>query len=103
MYKKKKKNKIKRNKIFKIIFKLLIVFYLILISTKFTSTILSNFKKETELTNLKNELSNKINENQKIQHQLNVGITDDYALARARNELNFVDPLERIFFDVTVE
>ena len=96
------KSKLKRNKFFKIVFKLAIIAYFIFISIKFGSAIMLNFKKEDELKTLQNNLNHTLEENKKIQNQINSGITDDYAFERARNELNLVDPLEIVFFDVSV-
>lgn len=99
----KEKNKLRQKKILKLLFKFLIAAYFTFIAIKFYSTIMINFNKETELKNLQNDLNKLKNENQQLQNQIDLGITDDYAFSRARSELNFVDPLERVFVNIPIE
>ena len=60
-------------------------------------------KKQRELNLLKEKLTIQTKQNELLQRQLNFGITDEYIAKVAREKLNLLSPLERVFIDVTKE
>ena len=60
-------------------------------------------KKHRELNVLKEKVSIQTKQNELLQRQLDFGITDEYIAKVAREKLNLLSPLERVFVDVAKE
>ena len=79
-----------------VIFAMWLVFSLVGIQTNIS-------KKSHELNALKEKVKNQTQKNELLQQQLDFGITDEYIARVAREKLNLLFPLERIFIDVAKE
>ena len=91
----------KKNK--KLILRLLFAVFATWLVLNLVSVQTSISKKQRELNLLKEKLTIQTKQNELLQRQLNFGITDEYIAKVAREKLNLLSPLERVFIDVTKE
>ncbi len=97
------KNSSKQKKILKFFLKLFVLSYLTLLSFQTCCHVLNNLKKEKELNSLKQDLNNKVFDNEKLKQQIKAGFSDELVRQKARDELNMVGPYERVFLEVATE
>ncbi len=80
---------------------ILMFLYFIIISIKLSIIIYDNFKKNETLKTLITKLNDEISLNNKLQSQIQLGLTDEFVSEKARNELNMTVPFERVFFNTS--
>ena len=97
------KFKTNRKKFKKLIFRLLFVVFAIWLVFNLVGVQTSISKKSQELNALKEKVKTQAQKNELLQRQLDFGITDEYIAKVAREKLNLLFPLERVFIDVTKE
>lgn len=98
---KRKKSNFKKNIFIKKILKLIIIVFFLLVSIKIYLTFIKNLKSEEELQNLNKKLSEIIAENNQLEQQINIGLTDEFVEKKARYNLGMIAPGERVFFNIT--
>lgn len=95
--------KTNRKKFKKLVFRLLFVVFAMWLVFNLVGVQTSISKKSHELDALREKVKAQAKKNEMIQQQLDFGITDEYIAKVAREKLNLVSPLERVFIDVAKE
>ena len=97
------KFKARGKKFRKLIFRFLLVAFAVWLVFNLVGVQTSISKKSHELNALKEKVKIQSQKNELLQRQLDFGITDEYIAKVAREKLNLVFPLERVFIDVAKE
>ena len=87
----------------KLVFRLFFVVFAVWLVFNLVGVQTSISKKSHELDALREKVKTQTKKNELLQQQLDFGITDEYIAKVAREKLNLVSPLERVFIDVAKE